>query len=43
MVGAARIQHGWIVSPRNNPNEVQYETLVVSRGRLGLAGKMAVS
>ncbi len=38
MVGAARVEHGRIVSPRDNPNEVQYETLVLSLGRYGRAG-----
>jgi len=42
MVGAARVQHGWILSPRDNPNEVQYETLVLSRGFRGRAGSTAV-
>jgi len=42
MVGAARVQHGWIVSPRDNSNEVQYETLVLSRGLRGRAGMTVV-
>jgi hypothetical protein len=41
-VGAARVQHGWIASPRDNPNEVQYETLVLSRGLRGRAGMMVL-
>jgi hypothetical protein len=41
MAAAAPANRGQHLSPRNHQDEVQYETIALSRGFLGRAGKMA--